>query len=219
MSRIVVIGDSLAAMRPDDGYKEEERWPYLLKSELGGQMLNVARTYSTTKRLKNDLKNIQFRSDDLIVLQLGIVDCVPRRYKRWQFSLLYRLPSKLREKVLGFLNSVCKVSDKRRYVQPNDYENNIKAFVSNVSASIILIKILPMTEVLYKKKPEVGKSIKLYNEIIDDICNKFDHVKCADIGEHEVKNLTLDDGYHLNKNGHVVIKDSIVATSVPIKGS
>lgn len=208
MKEILVIGDSLAAHRPD-GILESERWPNLLNSRTNCKIENIAKTYSTTKRLNKDVLIKDMSKYDHIIIQLGIVDCAPRRLYKWETSLIYRLPFEWRTSVLKYLKKNREQKKKMAYVSSVQFEKKLRNFLTKVECNVLFILILPATKRFLQVNPLVGEQIDHYNSIIKDICSEFSTVECVGLEKEEVECLTLEDGYHLNKNGHNTISNII----------
>lgn len=199
---IIIIGDSLAAQRKDDGYSLDERWPSIFETKSGSSVLNLAKTYSTTKVLKKVKQEIKLRKPDYVIIQLGIVDCVPRRFYKIETSILYRLPDKVRVFLMRIVKKIRNQSSSRAYVKPNNFKDNIKNLCSGMDCEFIYVKILSATEPLLLKNNNAGLSIIKYNELIDEISSELVNFTFVEIKGEIVRELTLDDGYHLNKLGH-----------------
>ena len=206
----IIIGDSLAGQRKDDGYSLDERWPSIFETKSGFSVLNLAKTYSTTNTLKKLKKEIKRRKPDYVIIQLGIVDCVPRRLYKVETSILYRLPDKVRFFLIKIIKKIRNQSRSRAYVKPNKFKDNIKKFCLDMDCKFIYVKILSATEPLLLKNNNAGLSIIKYNKLIDEISSELINFTFVEVKEEIVRELTLDDGYHLNKLGHEYLADVLV---------
>ena len=200
-SNIIIIGDSLAAQRKDDGYSLEERWPSILGNKLISSVLNLAKLYSTTNLLKKLKKEIILRNPSYVIIQLGIVDCVPRRFHRIETSILYKLPDKFRSFLIEIFKKIRAQKSSRAYVGTEKFKQNIKYFCSDINCKFIFIKILSATPALLLKNSNADLSIIKYNKLIDEIISEIVNFTFVEIKSEMIKELTLEDGYHLNKLG------------------
>tara|TARA_B100000963_G_scaffold266236_1_gene234430 strand:+ start:18760 stop:19422 length:663 start_codon:yes stop_codon:yes gene_type:complete len=199
-NKILIIGDSLASHRDDDGYSLSTRWPGILGKNY--KVKNLAKSYSTTKILKKIKKIVLKDPPDFIIIQLGIVDCVPRTFSRIEFSILFRLPKRIRLFLIKILKNIRVQSSKRAYVNPINFKKNISDFCSDIKSEIIYVKILSATNLLLLKNKNAGLSINNYNKIIEQLSLQIDNLTFVEIKKDITTQFTLDDGYHLNDKGH-----------------
>jgi len=207
--KTVIIGDSLAAQRVDDGFLKQERWPFLLSEKIAMKLTNLSKGFSTTTRLRNtEVTNYGINSD-LIIIQLGIVDCAPRRFRMWEMKLIFKLPSVVKLPVLTFLKKNRDQSVDRAYVNLENFISNITCFYKLAQPPIIFIKILPASEQFISINPKIKTIIQSYNRALDNLSSKLDQFYVLDVPEKIVSQITLDDGYHLNKKGHQFISQEL----------
>lgn len=96
---------------------------------------------------------------------------------------------------------------KRAYVNKDEYRYNFETFLNNIKGETIIIKVLvPQTKYLQSNSGALN-AVKEYNIIIDSIVSTRDSVKVASIPTELVNILTLEDGYHLNKDGHIYLSE------------
>ncbi|MGB0806743.1 MAG: hypothetical protein ACPGRC_08635 [Salibacteraceae bacterium] len=209
MSKILVIGDSLAAQRPEDDIKESERWPKLFAKKTGACITNLSKGFSTTQRLVEQSTKIAAASASATIIQLGVVDCAPRRFKRWEMKFIYKLPKKWQTKTINFLKKRRTQSLDKCYVSPSDFKKNISQFVSSLVTPVYYVQILPASNTFKAANPQIEFAIRQYNGILNELETKFSNLKVIEIPENEVEQLTLDDGYHLNRLGHLAVSEKL----------
>lgn len=198
MNKIIILGDSLAATRPDK-IPLESRWPQLINSD--NKIYNLASGSSTSKKLYT-VRFSEYKKTDLAIIQLGIVDCVPRLITRRENFIIGRLPSMLRAKIIYLLKTKRKRSKKRSYVSLEEYVSNFDYFINKFPGKILIVKILNQGTKFKKLNPEAGKCITDYNTSLTNLCIEKNNVKLIDVPTQAIDELTLDDGYHLNAKGH-----------------
>lgn len=206
---VLIIGDSLAAQRPD-GIEFEHRWPQLLekKNEDKFKIVNISKGSSTSNRLRKvDFKT--HKATDIAIVQLGIVDCVPRLFTHTENRILARIPGFLRQKVMNVLLKKRTRSESRRYVSIENYEKNFNFFVENFPGKIIIVQILEQGEVFKKANPVAGDSINSYNAILKKLGQKHNTLNFVSIPTAQVDSMTHPDGYHLNSDGHLYLSNVI----------
>jgi acyl-CoA thioesterase-1 len=198
IKNILIIGDSLGAKRPD-GIQSENRWPNLLANYFN--VTKQTEGSSTTNKLKS-FKKKHIEHKDLVIIQLGIVDCVPRLISKNESFLLARCPKFVRIAILRFIKKYRVRSINRAYVDALNYQYNFESFISKFIGPIIIIKILEQADKFSKINREASKSIRFYNLVIDQLVDSYDNVSSVEVPKKYVDRITLQDGYHLNSIGH-----------------
>jgi len=202
MAEVLVIGDSLAAQRLEDNLAESERWPQLFAQYTGVSINNLSKGFSTTQRLTEKDSIEAAKKASTIIIQLGIVDCAPRRFRRWEIQLIYKLPKKWQKETIAFFKNRRTQSPAKCYVSPSQFRKNIIEFVSNLKAPVYYIQILPASSKFKASNPKIDEAITEYNSILVELSSQFPHLHLIKFSKNEVEQITLDDGYHLNRNGH-----------------
>lgn len=217
-NHLLIHGDSLALPRADVQY--HQTWPSRLRAELDEwTVINRAQDGKTTKELISDEEWKNSRQLDLytprvVVLQLGIVDCAPRKVRKVEKQVVEELESQLLRRISYFLATNFRSrSMKRAYVSPDEYRSNLSAFVErameNGVESVLFVKILSPGEKYSDRNKHSPASITQYNEILSDVADEYPLVDvlrplCDDEKKERqiVDEYTLDDGYHLNPAGN-----------------
>ena len=216
---IMCIGDSLAL--PGHGNRFEDTWfsklqiqfpdylfashfkraitSYVLVSEGGGD-----------SNFPGGADCLEFYLPEIVVVQLGIVDCAPRYLKRQKKTtkILEAMPSKIKNLVYRLIKQLKKRSVKNADVSPihffHFWEVYLQRCQKNNVKKVIIIKICTPDDTINKKSPDMLQAIEMYNKIIDEIVGKFDFVTSIDpLGSGEKK--IYDDGYHPNKYGNELV--------------
>ena len=209
MSRILVIGDSLAAQRPEDDLEESERWPQLFAKKTGATIINLSKGFSTTQRLIEKSTMETAATASASVIQLGVVDCAPRRFKRWEMQIIYKLPKKWQTKTISYFKKRRIQSLNKCYVSPSDFKENISQFVSALNTPVYYVQILPASITFKTVNPQIEAAIRQYNSILSELEVQFPNLKVIETPENEVEKITLDDGYHLNRLGHIEVSNKL----------
>lgn len=207
--RVLIITDSLGADRPD-GIPDDFRWPNIVKRTLLKYRFKLdTKTYRTSDYLKT-LSGLSLHRYAIIVIQLGIVDCTPRYFSRLQHKILSNLPKLMTKKIVHYVKNSRIQSNTRRYVQPKAFKKNISDFAENYNGKIVFIGILRPSAENARKNPKLSGSISRYNRIVQDIVRMSDGSKFLSLDEYDIDNMTLADGYHLNKKGHASVANLII---------
>jgi lysophospholipase L1-like esterase len=185
-----------------------DEWDVINRSTDG----NTTRTLNHQREWKNH-RQLEYYSPRAVVTQLGIVDCAPRRVGRVEKKVTEQLDSQLLRRITYFgAMNLRHRSAKRAYVRPDEYRENVAAFVKRTKArgveQVVLIHLLSASETYRDKNIHSADQIRRYNQILASIADEYAIVETlrplSDDVEHErelVDEHTLDDGYHLNPAG------------------
>lgn len=213
--RILFVTDSLGAPRPAVPW--EFTYPGILQSKFCDRpevcFCYETRRGSTTYCLSNpDLLVSYFPG--IVIVQLGIVDCVPRIFTKLENSILFRLPKWIRDIIIWLGTHYRRRSVKRAYVKPEVCMRNWQIFLNKtreINCSVIIIPVALPGKVFSKSNPKAEKSIHLYNESVEKLAENFSHVYILPNWNKDTKaydDLFLpDDGYHFSKYGHEKMAD------------
>lgn len=207
MKKICILADSLAAPR-EDNIDDSIRWPQLLfRSIEPVEYVNRVKGGSTTKKVKK-IKGVEA---DIFIIQLGIVDCAPRLFTRFENKQIARLPRSWREKIINWAKTKRRSSVERAYVNPVKFERNLKKILQIANGNaVVFIKIITPSKDMLSTNPSIQQQVMLYNSIIEKIELASSNVSSITIPDEYVKNITLDDGYHLNEQGHQVVANLVI---------
>jgi lysophospholipase L1-like esterase len=206
--RALIIADSLALPRGDVAY--EHTWPAIVAQRMPAvTWINLARRLSTTERLNGEGNQgadcLEFYGPDLVVLQLGIVDCAPRVLHRRTAAVVYRLPFGLGTRLTSWLERRRGRKVTNCFVPLPEFERNLRHYLdraASAGAIVIAIAVLPASRPLVAKNPAVAAQIDRYNAVLDRLAAQVPHLRVL----HALKGLaSIDecfvDGYHLNEQG------------------
>jgi hypothetical protein len=221
--KISIIADSLAMPRidSDEVIAWEDTWPIQLdtKFKYAQQYISFsinnmrARTVSTL--IGSDFyESIEVIQPKVIIVQVGVVDCMPRIFSKRENELLnHRLfPGWLRSTFIRNRSKNRKFITKgdplrKVYTKPDKFESILDDFASrinkvNITCKVIFLPIL-IKDSMEQKSPGCISNVKLYNQILQSITerNKWMYLNIDD----ENMDFFLKDGYHLNRNGHLIV--------------
>jgi acyl-CoA thioesterase-1 len=217
MNNIVIVGDSLAFNRPDS-LSNEQRWPVLLGEKLPGYKVNNLSMGSSTSNRFKKLSHSLLSDNDILVVQIGVVDCAPRLFSKLENKMISVMPQPVSKKIIAFFKKRRTQSQTRAYVSLRKFENNLlQLFNKYKDTAILYIKILPASTKYISSNPAVSKAIDQYNSIIDVCAKNFPNVQLIGLSNHNIDNLTLEDGYHLNAEGHLLVSGLLASSIQKIK--
>lgn len=230
MKKIVAIGDSLAL--PGHSNRYEDTWFYLLQRFMEDALyISFFRRGLTTTVLVTEGGGESFPGafpmgadclehymPDIVILQLGIVDCAPRLFgtHSLEAKLVNRMPLTLRSRYIHLVKKLRTRSEDRVDVPLPRFRNNIEVFLKrcmlhNVKR-VIFIKICTPDQRVLKKNPLMLTNVTKYNECIDQIVNEYS-IACSinPLIPQQDEPEIYEDGYHPNPAGNRRIFDELVS--------
>lgn len=215
--RIVALADSLAMPRPAKndarGVAWSETWPKRLEYRLRRiapecEVISAGKRSRTATELE-EREYVSFIEPDIIVLQVGIVDCAPRVFSRLEHRLLRFLPLGVRERLIKYRSRNRALLTARNplrkvYTRPRVFERamrNFKSFLENRphAPQAIVLPILVHSS-LQEKSKGYFQNAALYNGILKKIWGDS-YIAPETVG-HGDKDFFLEDGQHLTPAGN-----------------
>lgn len=201
---------------PRESVPYEDTWIYTLKRRRKDlDFIPIFKRSLTSESLNDKDEFLEYYNPEIVILQIGIVDCAPRYIKR--NSLLYKvilsLPSKAKTLFWSIYKKVFKRSIKRVDVPITRFENNLRNYCDLCKISkiqkLIIIKICTPSQSMSKNNPLILKTVKNYNAVLDGIGSDFTFVKL--LNPLNIDNdINYVDGYHANKWGNKLVADDIL---------
>jgi hypothetical protein len=211
---ILFLTDSLGYPRVEPaGTEARNVWPYKTrdKFEASDYKSNLfffdMKSGRHTDSLLVDVDNhIMSYEPNIIVLQVGIVDCYPRSLKMVEQQILTRIPL-----VRGFSKYVVKkfykqiiMARKITYVCLRNFQNNLVELKSKFPGVIwIVLPIAPANRRWQIKNPLVKDNIDSYNGVLEKEFGSS--YLSATYEAADIELLFLADNHHLSKYGHSVV--------------
>lgn len=205
MLKILILSDSvpLARNKPEKT-RYEQTWPELLKNE-GYVMNQVSIGGATSDDLYQQAKYYhQYFMPDIVIIQVGIVDCAPRFLTKTEKKIIENLPYIGIRLIPRLNNNFIKKIRKINYVDKKRFKQNLEGFKNIFQCKIIFIKIIPASDSYEKMLIGVRKNIQDYNSIIEKTMNITIDTKCID------QTCLMSDHHHLNEKGHSVLFKEII---------
>jgi hypothetical protein len=207
-NRILCVGDSLAL--PRNGIPYESTWVYLLQQQLAKyEIINRSLRAMTTANLygSNPGDFLEFYSPELLIVQLGIVDCAPRYLPRNSVlqKLLNSSPSTISNTFWKFFKKYRNRKPDYADVLPTQFKSNLSAYfdrciLCGVKKIIIILIGMPGTPMV-KQTPLIKSQVKKYNDIYRQLLSTYSIMQLIDpLGEGK-DDYFIEDGYHINLKG------------------
>lgn len=206
--RILLTGDSLGLPRPYDvrnfdAKKEKElavsfndTYGYILHKELQKKfphediyVINRCQRAYTIKEVKAYLfDHLYYFQADVLIMQVGICDCIPRE------ELQGKPKVNLEEFMNNFIDIILSIKEK----------SNVK---------LIIIGISPVSEKIEQKFGGLINEIKKYNKVFKSVVDNK-QIFYIDMEKYinSVEQYTYlhTDGYHINKNGNMLVFNKLM---------
>ncbi len=226
MHRLVILGDSLGMptgvrSEKDPGAVElEESYPYLLRG-----LLPSWDVVSACRRSNRTDKQARFQdlSDDIllnkptaVVVHLGINDCAPRLFSRYESFAVSQLPAWAREPIVGVASrhrlTLTRLLPKV-YVKPQRFRQHVRRILEIVrqcGARPIIVGIADTNVENKRRSFGYEANIIAYNTLLRE-CQQEAGAPFIDVFA-EGDRVLLPDGIHLNHEGCAWLADRIART-------
>lgn len=224
---ISVITDSLGMPRIEDGVEIVKRntWPILLQDALpDAHVFDFTRRARTMDSILQADYNeaVVFSQPNVIILQIGVVDSMPRIFSKREKSLLSKrfVPNFLRNQIIeNRKKKRASITSKgplaKVYTSPETFESSLSTFIYQVDdekldCQIIILPILINESFISDKSPGASGNIQMYNDILMNISENMS-CKFIDIYDEfkSDKSLFASDGYHLSVSGNNILAKKV----------
>jgi lysophospholipase L1-like esterase len=211
--RILILSDSLPLPRvkPESCFYEDT-WPELIRQA------NIIHQVSIGGATSSDLYrqcpyHVSF-NPDVVIIQVGIVDCSPRFLTKTEQEVIKKIPVLGKELIRLMNKRWIRRTRSLTYTRIQLFKNNIQSMIQYFKNSrCIVIGILPSNSQYEHQLPGATKNINLYNKVLEEVGASF--ISLKDIPKHGV----MTDHHHLNSVGHKYISDEILRILTPRKFS
>ena len=145
--RVIVFSDSMALPRDEGSTQQlryEQTWPYLLQQRMSNlEIIRHNQASATTKDICQQLKYWKKESPDLVIVQVGVVDAVPRSYHSFERRLIFGIGKRVKfvDKVGKFLAPKLRSIRNVTLVSPADFRMNLSS-IRESFPKVLFIPIL-----------------------------------------------------------------------------
>lgn len=229
-TRIVALADSVSLPRDEPGgvVRWEQTWPRRLEAVLGQEaveVINCGMRSRTADMLKSGYEeDVRLKRADVVILQIGIVDCAPRIFSRREQRVLRStyVPEPVRRAIVNWRSQrraaiIRKNPMSKVYTTPVDFERHVTTLFELMGATpwkldCHVLPILADAKRLDIKSPGHSGQVRRYNASLAACCDRFG----PSFEMHELRGASADwfcsDGYHLNPAGHDQVAESLAQT-------
>ena len=222
--RLLIVTDSLGAPRVHpELICYDKTWPAHVKIWISKYDYDVfiysANGLSTDSLLKEVNFKLKLYNADIVIFQVGIVDCAPRVFSEREKLLfrifhLHKLAAKIGKKYHAKLSSL-----------RNKVTVGLKAFSKNIQSindkfrtsepencKLVYVPIGPPCSKYFELSPNIGLNIKNYNNAIENNSDHFISAFC----EIDPESIYMSDCHHLNEKGHQVLSQLVISYLDPL---
>ena len=232
MKKILLFADSLALprMEAQEGRVNipfEATYPYLLEKffrdtykENAPIVINRAERRRTIKIVLDDVfEEIELKRPDIIIVQVGVVDCAPRVFLPWEFDLIDKLKL-VRRYILKFVNrnrrKIIRLRPNRVYVTEKLFTKYLDEFITRIRNNQVgvcfFVSIISPPETLEWRSPGFQRNVDKYNSIICSRCDghltQFIDLDTMILEQGGSEKLTVD-GIHIGESAHKALCDAL----------
>ncbi|WP_210643497.1 hypothetical protein [Pseudomonas sp. Tri1] len=214
MKTVLMLTDSLGLPRVQpECVSDDECWVYRLQDTFSHvfKFRAICTPGMDTRQLLVASRNYhQAIKPDLVILQVGIVDCYPRALRRSELSIIMRLPRMLNTLLHQQVKRHYGYLIKRRriqYVGAAEFKENLQSVRDLFpGAQFRIVPIAPPCSDYKAKNPLIESAVTSYNGILTDLFGAEVLGSCyAEGGDR----LFMNDHHHLNATGHTQVYNSV----------
>lgn len=203
--KILILTDSLGLPRhKPEICSFEDTWPILLKN-IHPNIHQVSIGAATSQVLLKQITYQKAFEPDIVILQVGIVDCAPRFMSRKELDFTNALGNLGKGLRFMFNKKWVKKVRNISYIDEVEFGNNIEKIRDSFKCPTIAIEILPSDEQYELLLPGVNSKIISYNKIL-----RQNFKYCVQTHDFIEKKGIMSDHHHLNKEGHEYLYSKIV---------
>ena len=224
-TKILCIADSLGL--PGHLNKYEDTWLYKLKQEFpNSDFISFFKRQLTTDILvsmgggQRGVDNwpkggdcLEAYKPDLVIIQLGIVDCAPRLLNKYDKIIIKVLPKILRKSYLEIVKLINTRNINNTLIPFDKFKSNLDRYVKRaeiLGVKIIFISISVPGKKMLEKNNKIIFNVTRYNEYYSELENKYSFIKLTSpLIESDYDKSIYEDGYHPNVFGHNIIYNKI----------
>ena len=199
--KILILTDSLGLPREKpEVVSYNETWVYKLSQEHNVHQLSLGG--GVMSDFIKQLAYIQMFNPDMVVLQLGIVDCAPRALTKFENEFInrFRITRKLANKYLPKYSGALRKKRRIAYTNTFEFENGLKQISEAFSCKVLCLSILEPSEEYESNLPGITEKVSTYNNILKKVLNSG----FLDVSSIK-KEMIMTDNIHLNNKGHEFI--------------
>ena len=202
--RILILSDSLSLPREKpEACSFEDTWPEQIR-QTGNIIHQVSIGGATSSDIYRQCSYHASFNPDVVIVQVGIVDCSPRFLSKTEQQILRKIPV-FGKKLIQVMNKKWIRKIRRlTYTSIELFAKNIHSIIQYFKNSqFIVIGIVPPDSRYEDQMPGITRNIFLYNEVLEKAKASF--ISLQNMPQKGV----MIDHHHLNNLGHKYIAGEI----------
>jgi len=224
MKKILCIGDSLALPGHLNTY--EDTWFYKLKIEFPKfDFISFFKRGITTEMLvtmgggEGGIDNWPFGADcleafcpDIVIVQLGIVDCAPRLLNTLDRVVVKIIPKYLKSLYIKLVKLTRNRKTKNTIVSLDKFRSNWINFMNRaikINTRILVISISLPDSSFSAKNSTIHLNVNKYNNSLFQLAKEYNFSITPVLKSNNYNQPIYEDGYHPNVYGHEIIFNEI----------
>ena len=151
---------------------------------------------------------------NIVIIQLGIVDCAPKLLGKFDRFLLNLIPSVFKN---SYINGVKKLRTRdinNIIVSLSRFKSNWTNYIERarrIKVKVIIIGIPIPDNLMVEKNKNIILNVDKYNQIYSQLSSVYNHVSVIyPLIPTDHINKIYEDGYHPNHMGHKLIYKNLV---------
>lgn len=231
---IRVYGDSLSQPREEAGIQYYQTYPELIRAELAQHYHNVhlynrSKNGTPIRRIHEELFGpdedyFGRQPEDVLIVQLGVVDCAPRPLSEGMRNFVSGLPKLLRVPLIHLIHrhrsAIQNFGPTRRFTSPETYRRIYREWLTGAAprhARIYCINTAPTIAAIERHSRGFMASIELYNQILAEVVHEVGAPNVHLIDAHRLllqqgveRCVNQQDGHHITHEGHRLYSQAIL---------
>lgn len=214
--KILFLGDSLGLPRHDQTVIDTQTWGYLTQKKFKHSDIDFFYQFNggaSSKTLLSMRRGgyVGGYHPDIVILQVGIVDCASRVLGEKVVKFISSIPivsTMIRRFINKYHKQLLTLRDKT-YVTKKEFKKYLAAIKDEFgSAYFIVVPIAPPTKEYLKLMPRIERNVREYNEILQSIFSDS-FLKNA-YNDFSAEELMTSDHHHLSIKGHQVLSQAVI---------
>jgi len=221
--KVLVLADSLAMPRLQDGISYENTYPILLQERLRRTFRDQSpliiekakRSRTIVDVVKDWDEEVVVKQAQVLIVHVGITDCAPRVFlpKETEFLLTF-LPQPTVDAIFAYVHEHRPdiiANTPRVYVKPEEFRNGVRTVVRKAKEAnlkgLLFINILTPSLGLQERSPHLDENVHKYNRILADECQP--PAQLIDVNSLLGPECLLNEGIHFSRKGHEILANQL----------
>ena len=167
--RAIILTDSLGCPRPETNVKDT--WTDKVLQKWSGDIVFYTKCVRGLSAANIDTEEISLLRPDVIICQIGVVDCSRRALSLMELKILSRIPG-INKVVHSFCSKhtywMTKVRNKH-YQTESQFREKLQNIIDESGAEVYFIKIAPAGGYMKSKVFNFENDVRTYNNVLETL--------------------------------------------------